>query len=92
MIEFAKLRKDIPIERILAWQGVVLKPTGKTLRGQCLLCNHKSERDFVVTPEKGLWFCFNCRRGGDGIQLVALIENVGVQDAARLIVTHFKGP
>jgi len=92
MIEFAKLRKDIPIDRILAWQGVGLRRAGKTLRGQCPLCNFKSKRAFVVTPEKGLWFCFNCRRGGDGIQFVALVENVNVQEAARRIVAHFKGP
>ena len=91
MIDFAKLKKEIAITDILTWQGYTLRKNGTTFRAQCQLCNHKSKRAFVVTPEKGLWFCFNCHRGGDGIAYVALVENVSVQEAARLIVSHFKG-
>jgi len=92
MIDFAKLKRDIPLTEILAWQGYKLIKSGETYRAQCQLCNHKSKRAFVVTPAKGLWFCFNCHRGGDGIAYVALVENVSVQEAARLIRNHFKGP
>ena len=92
MIDFAKLRREIAVTDILSWQGYKLTKTGKTFRAQCQLCNHKSKRAFVVTPEKGLWFCFNCHRGGDGIEYVALAEHVSAQEAARLIRNHFKGP
>lgn len=92
MIDFAKLRQEIPIADILIWRGYKFTRSGKTLRAQCQLCNHKSKRAFVVTSDKGLWFCFNCREGGDGIEYIALVERISKVEAAHLIRNHFKGP
>ena len=92
MIDFGALRKQIPLVDILAWQGYKFTRSGKTFRAKCQLCNHKSKRAFVVTPDKGLWYCFNCWNGGDGIEYVSLVERISKVEAARLIRDHFKGP
>ena len=58
-------------------------------RGSCPICQHESDRCFVVTPSKQLWHCFSCRAGGDCIELIANIEDCSPKKAAELIAAHF---
>ena len=48
--------------------GIKLKKSGPQLRGQCPICKDNSDRAFVITPAKGLYYCFGkCGKGGDAI-------------------------
>ncbi len=48
------------------------------------------EREFIVTPAKGLWFCQGqCNARGDMIELVARVRTIGVVQAAKDIARHF---
>ena len=70
--------------------GIQLKKTGDQLRGACAICKHVSDRCFVVTPAKGLFFCFgHCQSGGDCIELVARVKQLSHRDAACLLAGHF---
>lgn len=51
---------------------------------------HGGERDsFAVDEEQGRWFCFNCHKGGDVINLVAAFEGCRNSEAAEMIATGY---
>ena len=46
------------------------------------MCASGGDRAIVITPAKGVFFCFAAREGGDLIALAAHIRKVDVKDAA----------
>ncbi len=50
----------------MAGQLTRLQEKKNTLWGRCSLCNDKGE-SLGVKGEKQLYYCFNCKRGGDAI-------------------------
>lgn len=75
--------RDLSIENILK-PYVKLTKQGSSLVG---LCPFHSERtpSFSVSPQKNLYHCFGCCRGGDGINFVMEIENLPFIDAVEKI-------
>ncbi|NLN47055.1 MAG: DNA primase [Clostridiaceae bacterium] len=51
------------------------------------LCPFHSENtpSFSVAPEKQIYYCFGCHKGGDVIHFIMDIEKVGYLDALRLL-------
>ena len=78
----AKVR-SIGIEDVLT-PYVSLKRKGSSLVG---LCPFHSERtpSFTVSPQKGLYHCFGCNRGGDAISFIMEKENLSFTDAVVFI-------
>ena len=63
-IDFTELKQHVTIERATELLGVNLKKAGAQLRGPCPICKDGGDRAFVVTPTKGLFYCFGkCRKG-----------------------------
>ena len=82
-IDFAELKQRVTIERAVEFLGMQLKKSGHQLRGPCPACKDSGDRAFVVTPEKGLFYCFGkCRKGGDAISLVSLVRGCTLREAA----------
>lgn len=88
-IDFADLKQRVGIEQVLDMLGIQLQGSGPQLRGPCPIHHGTKDREFVVTPAKGLWYCFAGCGGGDIIKLVAKIKSVGQKEAAELIAQHF---
>ncbi len=63
---------------------ISLKRTGKNYRGFCPFHQEKHP-SFFVSPEKGLWHCFSCQRGGDVIKFLMLYENISFQEAIKIL-------
>ena len=63
---------------------VELKRYGSSFMG---ICPFHSERtgSFHVTPEKNVYHCFSCGRGGDGISFVMEKENLTFMEAVEKI-------
>jgi len=57
-------------------------------RQYVMLCPLHGEKSpsFYASPEKGVWNCFGCGQGGDGIELWMKIRGVGFADAVREMV------
>lgn len=92
-VDFGAVRTLVSIDTVLQWYGVELKPHGEILRGSCPICQNDSKRCFVVTPAKGLWYCFaDCKQGGDSIQLFAFLERVTNKEAAQLMLAKVATP
>jgi hypothetical protein len=95
VVSFDDLKKKVTIEQVLSMLGILndLKKQGEQLRGCCPIHNGSNERQFVVTPSKGVWYCFgDCGAGGDMIDLAARVQGVTVREAALAIHTYAASP
>ena len=81
-VDFSELKTRFTIEKVAELLGLQLKQSGQALRGPCPVCQSGGDRAIVITPAKGVFFCFGAREGGDLIQLVAHIRKCDVKDAA----------
>jgi len=88
-VDFADLKQRVGIEQVLDMLGIRLQGSGPQLRGPCPIHQGSKDREFVVTPAKGLWYCFGGCGGGDIIKLVAKVKKIGQKEAAELIAKHF---
>lgn len=90
-IDFNALKQSVSIEQVVEWFDFPLKKMSNgQLRGCCPICDSKNDRTFVVTPSKGLFFCFGPCGGGDAINLTAHVLKIGTKEAAQRISEHFK--
>lgn len=72
-----------PIEEVVG-QYVSLTRKGGNLFGLCPFHSEKTG-SFSVAPEKGIYYCFGCHKGGSVIQFVMDIENLDYPDAVRFL-------
>src|ERR1700693_4273084 len=67
-IDFTELKQRVSIERAAEMLGIKTPKSGGQRRGTCPVCKAGGERAFVLTPTKGLYYCFGtCSKGGDAI-------------------------
>ena len=85
-IDFTELKQRVGIEQACEMLGMNLKKAGAQLRGPCPICKEGGDRAFVVTPAKGLFYCFGkCRKGGDAITLAAEVQKSSLREAAEFL-------
>ena len=62
---------------------VTLKRAGHSYKGLCPFHNEKTP-SFTVSPDKGLYYCFGCHKGGTVYTFLQEYENMTFQEAADL--------
>ena len=72
-----------PIEDVVG-QDVSLKRSGSTLFGLCPFHGEKTA-SFSVAPDKGIYYCFGCHKGGSVINFQMEIEGLSYPDAVRAL-------
>lgn len=72
-----------PIEDVVG-QYVHLKRSGSNLFGLCPFHGEKTA-SFSVAPDKGIYYCFGCHKGGGVIQFEMEIEGLSYGDAVRAL-------
>ena len=72
-----------PIEEVVG-QYVSLKRSGSNLFGLCPFHGEKTA-SFSVAPEKGIYYCFGCHKGGGAINFMMEIEGLSYPDAVRAL-------
>lgn len=65
-------------------QYVKLAPSGKSLRGLCPFHKEKTP-SFFVSPERQVWYCFGCQKGGDVFRFVMEYEKLEFPEALKLL-------
>ncbi len=70
-----------PIEDVVG-QYVNLKRSGGNLFGLCPFHGEKTA-SFSVAPDKGIYYCFGCHKGGGAINFMMEIEGLSYPDAVR---------
>jgi DNA primase len=93
-VDFRIVKQRVPIQSVLAHYNIRLRQVNRnSLRGTCPLPTHsskESKESFCVNIDKNIWSCMSesCssarqgKRGGNVIDLVALIERSSIRDAA----------
>jgi DNA primase len=78
-IEEIKRQTDIAA---LIGQYIPLKKVGKNYRA---LCPFHSEREpsFYVSPDKGIYYCFGCKKGGNAISFLMEYEKLDFPTAVK---------
>ena len=72
-----------PIEDVVG-QYVNLKRSGSNLFGLCPFHGEKTP-SFSVAPDKGIYYCFGCHKGGNVINFEMEIEGLSYPDAVRAL-------
>ena len=70
-----------PIEDVVG-QYVNLKRSGSNLFGLCPFHGEKTA-SFSVAPDKGIYYCFGCHKGGNAVNFMMEIEGLSYPDAVR---------
>ncbi len=70
-----------PIEDVVG-QYVNLKRSGANLFGLCPFHGEKTA-SFSVAPDKGIYYCFGCHKGGGAINFMMELEGLSYPDAVR---------
>ena len=72
-----------PIEEVVG-QYVSLRRAGSNLFGLCPFHGEKTA-SFSVSPDKGMYYCFGCHKGGGVINFQMEIEGLSYPDAVRAL-------
>ncbi|MBR2310553.1 MAG: DNA primase [Oscillospiraceae bacterium] len=75
-----------PIEDVVG-QTVNLKRSGSNLFGLCPFHGEKTA-SFSVAPDKGIYYCFGCHKGGGAINFVMELEGLSYPDAVRKLAAR----
>ena len=70
-----------PIEDVVG-QYVTLKRSGANMFGLCPFHGEKTA-SFSVAPDKGIYYCFGCHKGGGSINFMMELEGLSYPDAVR---------
>ena len=78
-----ELEEKNPIEDVVG-AYVNLTRRGSNLFGLCPFHNEKTP-SFSVAPEKGIYYCFGCHKGGGVVNFIMEIEGLDYPDAVRFL-------
>ncbi len=83
--EVGRLKREVPLEALVAASGVELKKAGADLVGCCPFHDDR-EPSLVVSPAKNLWHCLGaCQAGGSTIDWVMRSQGVSFRHAVELL-------
>ncbi len=63
---------------------IQVKATGANFQALCPFHREKTP-SFVISPEKQIWHCFGCGKGGDVLSFVQEMEGLSFPDTLRLL-------
>ncbi len=72
-----------PIEDVVG-QYVAMTRRGSNLFGLCPFHGEKTA-SFSVAPDKGIFYCFGCHKGGGVVNFIMEIESLSYPDAVRFL-------
>lgn len=83
MDDVAKVKQKIDIVELIE-SYIPLKKAGRNFKTQCPFHNEKSP-SFVVSPDRQIWHCFGCNKGGDIFTFVEEYEKTTFADALKFL-------
>ena len=75
-IDFKAIKASVSIEEAANSLMLTLKKSGAQFRTSCPACGNDNERTIVLTPARGLFYCFDAKVGGDCLALVQHIADL----------------
>ena len=83
MDQVAEIREKLDIVTLIS-ESVALKRAGRNFSGLCPFHNEKSP-SFMVSPERQIWHCFGCGKGGDIYSFLMEYEHMEFPEALRTL-------
>ncbi|MBI2074703.1 MAG: DNA primase [Candidatus Levybacteria bacterium] len=83
MDQLSQVREKIDIVSLIS-EFIPLKKFGRNFSTVCPFHKEKSP-SFVVSPERQIWHCFGCNRGGDCFSFLMQYENIEFPEALRML-------
>ncbi len=83
MDDVALVREKIDLVALIG-ETVSLKRAGKNFKGLCPFHSEKSP-SFMVSPERQIWHCFGCQKGGDCFSFIMEQEHIEFVEALRIL-------
>ncbi|OGH21383.1 MAG: DNA primase [Candidatus Levybacteria bacterium RIFCSPLOWO2_01_FULL_38_13] len=83
MDEVARVREKIDLPSLIS-EYIPLKKMGRNFKALCPFHNEKTP-SFVVSPERQIWHCFGCGKGGDCYTFLMEYEKLEFIEALRIL-------
>ncbi len=83
MDQVSQIREKIDIVAFIS-EFIPLKKAGRNFKANCPFHNEKSP-SFVVSPERQIWHCFGCAKGGDVYTFLMEYERLEFPEALRTL-------
>ena len=83
MEELDQIRERINIVDLVS-ESVQLKKMGRNFKALCPFHNERTP-SFVVSPERQIWHCFGCNRGGDVFTFLMEIDRLEFPEALKIL-------
>lgn len=83
MDQVAEVRGKTDIVALIQ-EYLPLKRAGRNFKTNCPFHNDKTP-SFVVSPERQIWHCFSCGRGGDVFSFLIEYEHIEFPEALRIL-------
>lgn len=68
-----------------------LKPAGRNFKGLCPFHREKTP-SFIVSPDKGIYHCFGCHKGGNAFNFIMEMESLGFVEAVKFLAERYHFP
>lgn len=83
MDEVARIRERIDLAGLIS-EFIPLRKMGRNFKAVCPFHNEKTP-SFVVSPERQIWHCFGCSKGGDCFTFLMERESLEFVEALRIL-------
>lgn len=83
MDQVAQVREKINLVSLIA-EYLPLKKMGRNFKALCPFHSEKTP-SFVVSPERQIWHCFGCQKGGDCFTFLMEYERLEFPEALRIL-------
>ena len=83
MDQAARVREKIDLVSLIS-EYLTLKKAGRNFTTLCPFHNEKTP-SFVISPERQIWHCFGCGRGGDAFTFLMEYEKIEFLEALKVL-------
>src|SRR5580704_7899443 len=83
MDQVSQIREKIDIVSFIS-EFIPLKKAGRNFKANCPFHGEKTP-SFVVSPERQIWHCFGCGKGGDAFTFLMEYEHMEFPEALRIL-------
>jgi DNA primase len=95
MDDVTQVRERTDIIKLLS-EYITVKKAGRNFKANCPFHNENTP-SFMISPDRGMWHCFGCGKGGDAFTFLMEYEHMEFPEALRFLakragITLTEGP